>query len=93
MQKTVENFLTGYPGNGDNISMNSSFWWIKQTVVAVLSLLFLVLGVETLIASYQLNNPLNFVMAFFSASLIILVSIVGILYPVVQVYSLFKPKK
>jgi hypothetical protein len=32
-------------------------------------------------------------MAFFSASLIILVSIVGILYPVAQVYSLFKPKK
>jgi hypothetical protein len=67
MQKTVENFLTGYPGNGDNIFMNS--------------------------ASYQLNNPLNFIMAFFSASLIILVSIVGILYPVAQVYSLFKPKK
>lgn len=93
MQKTVENFLTGYPGNGDNIFMNSSFWWIKQTVVEFLSLLFLVLGVETLIASYQLNNPLNFIMAFFSASLIILVSIVGILYPVVQVYNLFKPKK
>jgi di/tricarboxylate transporter len=93
MQKTVENFLTGYPGNGDNIFMNSSFWWIKQAVVAALWLLFLVLGIETLIASYRLDNPLNFIMAFFSASLIILVSIVGILYPVAQVYSLFKPKK
>ena len=62
-------------------------------MVAFLSLLFLVLGIETLIASYRLNNPLNFIMAFFSASLIILVSIVGVLYPVAQVYSLFKPKK
>jgi hypothetical protein len=85
--------LTGCLQNGDNDAMNSYLWWIKQSVVTLLSFLFLILGVETLIASYRLNNPLIFIMAFFSASLIILVSIVGILYPIVQVYSQFKTKK
>ena len=73
--------------------MNSWFWWVKNVALTLVSLLFLVLGVETLIASYRLNNPLTFIMGFFSASLIILVSAVGVLYPVIQVFGLFKARK
>ena len=73
--------------------MNSWFWWVKNAALTLVSLLFLVLGVETLIASYRLNNPLTFIMGFFSASLIILVSAVGVLYPVIQVFGLFKARK
>ena len=73
--------------------MKNYLWWFKLTVMTVLSIVFLILGVETLIASYGLTNPLNFIMTFLSASLIILISLVGILYPVVQVYTQLKQKQ
>ena len=75
------------------IMMKTYSWWFKHAVIAILSVFFLILGVETLIAAYGLANPLNFIMAFFSASLIILMSIVGILYPLVQVYTLLRQKQ
>jgi len=64
--------------------------WLKYAAMSILSIVFLILGVETLTASYRLTNPLTFIMTFFSASLIILISLVGILYPVIQLYSLLK---
>lgn len=73
--------------------MKTYSWWFKHAAIATLSIFFMILGVETLIASYRLPNPLNFIMVFFSSSLIILISIVGILYPVLQVYALLKPKQ
>lgn len=73
--------------------MKTYFWWFKHAAMAILSIVFLILGVETLVASYRLANPLNFIMVFFSSNLIILISLIGILYPVLQVYSLLKPKQ
>jgi di/tricarboxylate transporter len=73
--------------------MKTYSWWIKQAIIAILSIAFLVLGVQTLVASYSLANPLYFIMTLFSASLIILISLVGIAYPVMQVYTLLKPKR
>ena len=54
--------------------------WIKNFAILLLSLLFLIIGINTLWGSYNLRNPLEFVMYFFSASLLILVCIVGIIY-------------
>jgi len=54
--------------------------WIKNSIILILSLFFLIIGVNTLIGSYRINNPMEFVMYFFSASLLILVCIVGIIY-------------
>ena len=54
---------------------------------------FLVFGIETLIGAFHLKNPLEFIMYFFSASLMILVSIVGILYPAFQVHAYLKAGK
>ena len=54
--------------------------WVKNVAVLLLSLLFLIIGVNTLLGSYNLKNPLEFVMYFFSASLLILVCIVGVIY-------------
>ena len=54
--------------------------WIKNIAVLLLSLLFLIIGVNTLLGSYSLKNPMEFVMYFFSASLLILVCIVGVIY-------------
>jgi len=60
--------------------MKIVFIWIKNVIVLLLSVFFLIIGVSTLIGSYTLKNPLEFVMYFFSASLLILVCIVGIIY-------------
>lgn len=62
---------------------------IKNIVVLVLSLFFLVFGVDILSRSFKMANPLEFVMTLFSASFIILFSIAGLLYA----YFRFFPNK
>ena len=62
---------------------------IKNIIVLLLSLFFLVFGVDILLESFKLANPLEFVMTLFSASFIILFCIVGVLY----VFFRFFPKK
>jgi hypothetical protein len=68
-------------------SMGSVFWWGKMILIALFSLFFLVFGIENLVGAFHLTNPLEFIMYFFSASLMILVSIVGVLYPAFQVHA------
>lgn len=58
----------------------NSLKWIKNILILILSLFFLIIGINTLIGSYRLNNPMEFVMYFFSSSLLILVCLVGIIY-------------
>ena len=73
--------------------MGSWIWWGKNICIALLSLFFLLFGVQSLIASYSLKNPLEFIMFFFSSCLIILISIVGIIYPAFRIKTLFTPHK
>jgi hypothetical protein len=54
--------------------------WIKNIAILLVSLFFLISGINTLLGAFKLNNPLEFLMYFFSASLLILVCIVGIIY-------------
>lgn len=53
---------------------------VMRIVVGVLSLFFLIFGIDRLIASYEVKNPHFFIMYFFSSNLMILVSIVGIIF-------------
>ena len=73
--------------------MGSYIWWGKNILIAFFALFFLVFGIETLIGSFLLKNPLEFIMYFFSASLMVLVSLVGILYPTLKIHALFKTRK
>lgn len=73
--------------------MGSSTWWCKNIILVFLSLFFLTFGIEALLGAFHLENPLEFVSLFFAASLIILISLVGIIYPVFQFHSLFKLKQ
>ncbi len=54
--------------------------WIKNIAILFISLFFLISGINTLLGAYKLNDPQVFLMYFFSASLLILVCIVGIIY-------------
>ena len=73
--------------------MGSYFWWGKMILVGLFSLFFLAFGIETLIGAFHLKNPLEFIMYFFSASFMILVSIVGIIYPAFQLHAYHKAVK
>lgn len=73
--------------------MGSCFWWGKNILIALFAFFFLAFGIETLIGSFLLKNPLEFIMYFFSSSLMVLVSLAGILYPAFQVHAFFKTRK
>jgi hypothetical protein len=66
--------------------MTTILIWIKNIAILFVSLFFLVKGVDTLLGSFKLNNPQEFLMYFFSASLLILVCTVGIIYFVVRLF-------
>ena len=47
------------------------YWWGKQVSIGVFSVFFLIFGIDLLAVSYRLDNPHEFIMCFFSSSLII----------------------
>ena len=51
------------------------YWWPLQTGLVLLSLFFLTFGVDLLMGAYSLGDPFNFIMTFFAACLIILISL------------------
>lgn len=61
--------------------------WAKNIMILLLSIFFLMIGINTLVGSYRINNPMEFVLYFFSASLLILVCIVGIIYFVFRLFA------
>lgn len=73
--------------------MGSYFRWCKIIFILLFSVPFLVFGVETLMGAFQLKNPIEFIMYFFSSSLMILISLVGIIYAVFQALALLKTGK
>lgn len=73
--------------------MGSCLWWGKMLLILFFSLFFLVFGVENLIGAFHLTNPFDFILYFFSASLMVLVSLVGVLYPIFQVHTCLKTCK
>jgi len=73
--------------------MGSSVWWCKNLVLVFLSLFFLLFGIETLVGAFHLTNPIEFIPLFFAACLIILISVVGIIYPAFQFHLFFKMKR
>lgn len=72
--------------------MGSWSWWVKIMVIGILSVFFFIFGLEILIGAYTLGHPQIFVMYFFSGSFIMLISFIGILYPVFQIYAFFHPQ-
>lgn len=69
--------------------MTTSFIWIKNIAILIASVIFLIYGINIMTGAFKLQNPLEFVMTFFSASLLILVCLTGIIY----CYFRFFPKK
>jgi hypothetical protein len=54
--------------------MRPVFWWASHILVLSISTGFLILGVNMLRRAYAMQYPLNFLMAFFGSSMMILIS-------------------
>jgi hypothetical protein len=52
--------------------MGTGIWWMIRVLIGLVALLMLFYGIETLIGAFSLKNPLEFIMLFFSASLLVL---------------------
>ena len=64
---------------------------IKLVALLLISLFFIAFGVFLMISAYALNNPFEFIITFFAASFIILISAALCLGFVMQLIRLFKP--
>jgi hypothetical protein len=67
--------------------MPNPFWWIRQAVLIIIGAFFLYYGIQLLIGSYGLKDPYVFIMTFFAANFIILISgtlIFGFAYRIVM---------
>lgn len=73
--------------------MVSIKWLIKVTFVGLFSTFILTLSLTNLMNAYQLKNPMEFLMTFFSQSLMLMIGIVGIIYTALQIYAYCKKEK
>ncbi len=73
--------------------MGSLLWWTKNIVIAVVAVFFATIAFLNLISAYQMKNPLEFIMTFFSQSLMLMISVVGVIYAVLQMYYYLKKDK
>jgi antibiotic biosynthesis monooxygenase (ABM) superfamily enzyme len=67
--------------------------WITMSLAGLLSLFFLVFGIEVLLGAYALNNPLEFIVLFFSASFVILLSGVGLVFTFFNIHRFLKRRE
>lgn len=77
----------------DNGYRIDKIWLVKQIVLVILGGFYLYFGIHLLISSYQMNNPLTFMLTFFASNLIILISaalLFGFLYRMIMVYRYIK---
>jgi len=74
-------------------SMSEFYWWFGFCLLVLLAVGFLVFGVYILIMSYHLQNPFIFIPAFFSSSLMILVSLSLIAGLTVKGYTRIKKSR
>ena len=54
--------------------MSNLFWWIRHVFLILIGSFFLYYGIQLLIRAYDLKDPFVFIMAFFAANFIILIS-------------------
>ncbi len=65
------------------------YWWPLQIVLTLLSLFFAFFGINLLMGAYQLQDPFSFIMTFFAACLMILISLtlaIGFIIKMIRVY-------
>lgn len=65
-------------------------WWAVQVLCLLISLFFFVFGVDLIRGAYGLNDPFSFIMTFFAASFIILISLTLALVFIIKMIRLYR---
>lgn len=76
--------------------MSIILWLIRQVVLILIGTFFLYYGIQLLISAYDLNDPFIFIMIFFAANFIILISgtlIFGFVYRMVLALRQSQPNR
>ena len=71
-------------------------WWAAQVLCLLISIFFLVFGIDLIRSAYGLNDPFSFIMTFFAASFIILISLtlsIVFIIKMIRVYRCLRPSK
>lgn len=74
---------------GHNIDMTERpgiGWWLGQVLLTGIACFFACFGVSLLVASYGLGDPFSFIMTFFAASLMTLISLVMVMGLVLRMW-------
>lgn len=64
-------------------------WWIFQVLGILVSLFFFLFGLDLMQGAYSLKDPFSFIMTFFAASFVLLISLalaVSFLIKIIRVY-------
>jgi len=67
----------------------NTFFWIKHILLLLLSCLFLLFGIQILIAAYKLDDPFSFILTFFASNFIILISAAFIFVVIYRVKAFY----
>jgi hypothetical protein len=68
-------------------------WWLRQTLLTGISCFFFCFGIALLMAAYRLRDPFSFIMTFFGASLMTLISIVMAVGFVLRMWRVRRPER
>lgn len=81
---------TSNTANSNKVAGPGLWWWIGQLLLCGLACFFVFFGISLLAASYRLNDPFSFIMTFFAASLIILISAVMVVGFVLRMWRVLQ---
>lgn len=65
--------------SGGTVTRPGIWWWLGQLLLTGIACFFTCFGISLLVASYSLGDPFSFIMTFFAASLMILISLVMVI--------------
>ncbi len=68
-----------HPESDYIVRQHGRWWWLGQLMLTGIACFFVFFGISLLAASYRLGDPFSFIMTFFAASLIILISSVMVI--------------
>ncbi len=76
--------------NGGTVVTPGLWWWLGQLLLTGIACFFVFFGISVLVASYGLGDPFSFIMTFFAANLIILISAVMVIGFVLRMRRVFR---
>lgn len=76
--------------SGYTMARPGIWWWLGQLLLTGIACFFTCFGISLLVASYRLGDPFSFIMTFFAANLMILISLVMVIGIVLRMWRVMQ---